>query len=218
MEHPCLDTRTSLLHAALFCFAENGFDGTSLRTIAERAKRPLSLLAHHFGNKEGLYVELFNLILSTSFTKRIEAMGTEGGVGPRNRAEAIRLLREQIHLMLQEVMPEPGQQDPLREYSPRLWLQEMRSPRADLHPVIKLYMTPIADLWKKCIQTLRPELGDAEVIALGISVMGMVAGHGLLFGMNQVIWGENRPIKNSFQAAELLVDLVLNGILGDRSD
>jgi AcrR family transcriptional regulator len=218
MENPSQDTRTALLHAALVCFAEKGFDGTSMRMIADRAKRPLSLLAHHFGNKEGLYIEVFKLILSTSFTKRVEALGAEGRIHPRDRAEAIRLLREQIHLMYSEVTPEAGQQDLLRESGSRLWLQEMRSPRADLIPVIKLYITPIAEFWKNCIQALRPELGEAEVVALGISILGMVAGHGLLYGVNQIIWGENHPIKNPFQASELLVDLCLNGVMGNRSN
>ena len=56
-------TREALLEAGLFCFSERGFEGTSLRMVAERAGKHMSLIAHHFGNKEGLYLEVFKDML-----------------------------------------------------------------------------------------------------------------------------------------------------------
>ena len=55
---PCA-TREALLEAGLFCFSEQGFEGTSLRMVARRAGRHTSLIAHHFGNKEGLAAEVY---------------------------------------------------------------------------------------------------------------------------------------------------------------
>ena len=52
------DTRGKLLDAAERVFAEQGYDGTSLRDIATRAKLHLALSTYHFGTKEKLFEEV----------------------------------------------------------------------------------------------------------------------------------------------------------------
>lgn len=211
MEHSATDTRTALLTAALICFAEHGFDGTSIRMIADRARRPLSLLSHHFGNKEGLYLEVFRFLFE--YKHRREPMPA-GGFTPRDRAEAIRMLREQIHALFLDVTQDVCNPDPLREYGTRLWLQEVRSPRPGLLPLFSQYLMPITGTVRKCVQLLRPELGEAEVNLIGSSVLGQISGHSLMVGLNKMIWGMTERPGSTFQASELLVDLCLNGLLG----
>ncbi|MDA3963508.1 MAG: TetR/AcrR family transcriptional regulator [Planctomycetota bacterium] len=48
------DTRRALLDAATVLFAEQGFDGTSLRNITERAGTNIASVNYHFGSKDGL--------------------------------------------------------------------------------------------------------------------------------------------------------------------
>jgi AcrR family transcriptional regulator len=50
--------RQEILNAALDCFVENGFDGTSLRQIAVRAGMTHAGLLHHFESKEALVAAL----------------------------------------------------------------------------------------------------------------------------------------------------------------
>jgi AcrR family transcriptional regulator len=50
-------TRRSLLAAARELFATDGYDGTTVRAIAERAGVNQALLFRHFGNKEQLFAE-----------------------------------------------------------------------------------------------------------------------------------------------------------------
>lgn len=218
MESSSQETRAHLLQAALVCFAECGFDGTSMRTIADRAKRPLSLLAHHFGNKEGLYVEVFKLMLARKECRQPAGPEREEDWSPRNQTEAVRVLRELVHQMYGDVQTEPvdEQEDLMQTYGTRLWMHEMHSTRPELYPVLQQYLGPSVTAWRKVIKCLRPELTDPEVAHLGISLIGMVAAHGLLSGINHALWGEQRPLKQPFQASELLVDLCLNGLLGDR--
>lgn len=50
--------RQEILQAALECFIENGFDATSLRQIAARAKMTHAGLLHHYESKEALIAAL----------------------------------------------------------------------------------------------------------------------------------------------------------------
>jgi AcrR family transcriptional regulator len=47
--------RHLLLDAAMRCFAEQGFEAASLRTIAARARVDVSLISYHYGSKLGLW-------------------------------------------------------------------------------------------------------------------------------------------------------------------
>lgn len=49
-------TRLAILEAAQQVFAERGFAGASLRDLAEAAGVTRSLIHHHFGSKEGLWL------------------------------------------------------------------------------------------------------------------------------------------------------------------
>lgn len=212
------DTRSVLLHAALACFADHGFNGTSMRMIADRAMRPLSLLAHHFGNKEGLYVEVFRMILGSKVFARFPTLGDGPDWVPRDKADAVRAVREHIHLMYREVCQRLDQDgtDLVASQGPKLWLQEMQAPREELHPLLNQYFGPLAKTWKRAVQTLRPDLDEGQAIFISISVIGTVVSHGHSCGVNRVIWGTAKPVPNDFQAAELLVDLVLRGLVGPR--
>lgn len=48
-------TRQALLNAALPFFARKGFDGTTIREVADAAGVNLSLVSYHFDGKQGLY-------------------------------------------------------------------------------------------------------------------------------------------------------------------
>jgi AcrR family transcriptional regulator len=50
------DTRTEILVAARAAFAEKGFDGASMRTIAAGAGVDAALVHHYFGTKEQLFL------------------------------------------------------------------------------------------------------------------------------------------------------------------
>lgn len=207
MEPKASDTRTSLLQAALVCFADHGFDGTSMRMIAEKAERPLSLLSHYFRNKEGLYGEVFKHLLEASSPQQVTPIPAGLDV-----PGAIRLLREQIHLVYQQAAPDAAATQPFRDHQARLWVREFRAPRPSLHPLFKKHLAPTMDLIRECIRILRPELNEAQLAFLGATIMGQVVGHGTMSGLNRVVWGEHPPFGSRFQEAELLVDFCLHGL------
>lgn len=211
------DTRTAILLAGMECFAERGFDGASMRQIADRAGRPLSLLSHHFGSKEGLYLEVFRHLLK-SHAQNPVLNPPEAEALPATREEALRVLRAQIHALYLKGSPDVVRQDPLLELGAKLWLQELRTPRPCLVPLLQDYTRPKTLAITRCIQVLRPDLDEAATVFLGCSILGQVVGHGLMHGLNQAVWGPAHAPVDPGQAADWLVALSLNGLLGLQSE
>ncbi|MFG3250884.1 TetR family transcriptional regulator [Streptomyces sp. NPDC048187] len=76
-------TREAILSAARVCFAERGFDGASLRRIAETAGVDQALVHHFYGTKESLFLQALELPGRIQEAISAAARGELAGVGER---------------------------------------------------------------------------------------------------------------------------------------
>lgn len=68
-----LTTREAILIEARRCFAEQGYDGTSINDIAAGVGIKRASVLHHFGTKEAIYQEVFNRALAEWIEDVMEA-------------------------------------------------------------------------------------------------------------------------------------------------
>jgi AcrR family transcriptional regulator len=99
-----LGNRSRLLQAATDAFAEQGFEGTSLRTIADTAGVSFQLIAYYFGSKEELWVETVDFL----FERYLET-GKGLGFTPSGN------LHEQFHNHLRLLMTDQLQRPQLHK-------------------------------------------------------------------------------------------------------
>jgi len=80
------ERRDQLIGVARVCFAEKGFDGTSIEEIAARAGVSKPIIYEHFGGKEGLYAVVVDREVSTLLNALRLAM-TDETAGSRRLLE-----------------------------------------------------------------------------------------------------------------------------------
>jgi TetR/AcrR family transcriptional regulator len=151
-----LDNRSRLLQAATDNFAEFGYEGASLRAIADSAGVSFQLIAYYFGSKEELWIATVDFL----FERYLE---TGKGLGFTSSGN----LAEQFHNHLRLLLTDMLQRPQLR----KIWIQEYLADSPRYHNVIRpkirqLYETLSVPYFKEVVRLGIVERFTAAEIAV----------------------------------------------------
>ena len=168
---PKLDTRDRLIQAAIEIFAENGFDATTTRMLADRARVNLSAIPYYFRSKEGLYqaaVEHIADVLGARLDPFVEELAalSEKGLDPET---ARPLLQEGLATMVAVMCGDP-------ETLPfsKIILQEQMAPTAAFDLIYPRVMERVLKSFAALIAAATGETDARQCDLQAIMLIGQV--------------------------------------------
>jgi AcrR family transcriptional regulator len=144
------------LAAAEELFAALGFEGTSIRQIAQNAGVPVALVSYHFGGKLGVYRRVFESHAPTIVAERRAGLAlAEFEHDPDRRLAAI--VRAVLLPMLKLRAAEG------RQSLGRLLAREVTDPRSIERGIIQDLLDPVAAAVTDLLQAALPDRSAAEI-------------------------------------------------------
>ncbi|MGA2003546.1 MAG: TetR/AcrR family transcriptional regulator [Terriglobales bacterium] len=200
------ETRDKILDAARELFLAEGYDGVSMRRVAEKIEYSPTAIYVHFADKQELFHELCQQdyarlaevfqtsAMSSDPIERLKQIGgtyTEFGVRYPNHYEFMFMTTHPPH--------EPNEED--REI--------MGNPEVDAYAFLKWAVQQAIDAG-----CFRAELQDAELVSqtLWAGVHGVIALH---IAKDCDTWVDWRPLQ---QRAEQMLDVILRGLVRQSAE
>ncbi|MBP8130996.1 MAG: CerR family C-terminal domain-containing protein [Candidatus Hydrogenedentes bacterium] len=168
MERP-LDTKAALLEAAGELFAELGFEGASVRAIAERAGTNVASVNYHFGSKERLYAELLQRVLLTIRGADIEEFlrPPERIATPDGAASVVReVVRARFASYFSDTHP---------SWYRRLVMRSLIEPSAVLQRLMRDVFVPEHAALSRVFRGVNPSLTEEEISLFSFTLTGQIA-------------------------------------------
>lgn len=210
MEVETPNTKTALILAAGPLFAELGVGGTSIRMIASEAKANVASVNYHFGNKENLYLAVFQYVINklhtTYFHEAWYALPPE------------RKNPEQIRIFIRETILETYHNFLRRGY-PRwfytLLMRELSAPGQALESILKHIILPTNEAARELFALVKPNAARYEAQVWMDIWFGQIFFFATTFETHLLLdnWSEGEEQEYIDQAAESTVRLSL-GLLG----
>jgi AcrR family transcriptional regulator len=145
-----------ILAAAEELFAGSGYEGTSLRQIAQRAGVPAALVSYHFGGKLGLYRRVFESHAPTIVAERKAGLALAGlERDPDRRLAAI---VKAVLVPMLNLRSDGG-----RQSLGRLLAREVTDPRSIERGIIQDLLDPVAAAVADLLQATLPDRSTTEI-------------------------------------------------------
>lgn len=164
-----LETRARLLDAAERQFAERGYEGASLRQITTEAAANLAAVNYHFGDKEALYVAVFQRrVQAINRTRMARLAVLEQAGGPPTVRDIVHLIIDPMRfLWLGEA---DGQPHPFLRCMARTLLE----PPPFMHSVVQTEFGPLLARLLPLLLAARPGLDREQAATRLQAMMGTV--------------------------------------------
>jgi len=194
------ETRDKILDAARELFVAEGYEGVSMRKVAEKIEYSPTAIYVHFADKN----ELFHELCRQDFARLQEVMQMQAL--PDDPMEALRQIgRSYIdfglhfpnHYVFMFMTPHPAHEPDEEDR------EIMGNPEKDAYALLKVAVQRAIDAG-----CFREELRDADLISqtLWASVHGVIS---LNIAKQQDPWVEWRPLRDR---AEMMLDITLRGM------
>ena len=149
-------SKQRILAAAEELFAAFGYEGTSIRQIAQKAGVPVALVSYHFGGKLGLYRRVFESHAPTIVAERRAGLAlAELERDPDRRLAAV---VNAVLLPMLKLRADEG-----RQSLGRLLAREVTDPRSVERGIIQDLLDPIAAAVTDLLQAALPDRSAAEI-------------------------------------------------------
>ncbi len=180
MNLPTTNSRLRLLKAAILIFAEKGFEGASIREIADAAGVNSSLISFHFGGKAGLHAAALHLAARMAKHTAKTLPMPPLPVGPfagkstvlRQAVTALRAyIREFIRMSLRLHSSLPAEKDPELERSILVLIAKtmIYPPEESMGSLLEA-IQPHIDYLHRCLRVLRSDLDHDGMVRMGMSI------------------------------------------------
>ncbi len=158
---PSALTRQAIIRAATNLFAEQGFEGTTVRAIVAKARVNQAAINYHFDGKEGLYREILRVAMA-AFTR--DDVGAEASAA-LPREEALRLfINQQLRPLLAR--------DEMSRYV-RIFAWESAQPSKVLRQFLASSASPFVSRAVELVRRfLSPDASDQDALLTAIWLMG----------------------------------------------
>ncbi|THB63987.1 MAG: TetR/AcrR family transcriptional regulator [Gammaproteobacteria bacterium] len=136
-EKNCTDTRNKLIVAAGELFANYGYDGVSIRTIAEKAGVNSAGINYHFGGKDGLYIEVIRYVLSDIYKSSFKSILQNNPDLDKTDAGLAELITRHVAIIYGDIF---YSEDP--DWHLSLIVREMQNPTIALGFIVNEFFMP----------------------------------------------------------------------------
>ena len=160
-----MKTKEKILMVAALLFSENGFEGTSVRTICAKAGVNLALVNYHFGTKEQLYLEVHKMIHAKSGKQHLWLNESPKPVADMDEWEL------RLNEIIMDILRTFMRDDRLNRCSRRLVAIEMSHPSKCLPILLEEFYKPFHKYLMSYFMMVAP--GDSELV-LGILVTSLI--------------------------------------------
>jgi AcrR family transcriptional regulator len=200
-------TRARILDAAERLFAENGYDGVSIRAIAAEADVQLALIHYHFGTK----LEVHRAIWQSRYTSEVASRRNLMLASVDYRKPRRQVIRKLVEIFLLPLFKMKSNPD-LKHFV-ALGARETIDPKESERGIIEEFLDPPARQFLDCFARALPEV-PAQDIAWGYQAMvGVSILHIADKGRVTRISGGNAKSGDTQSATTPLVDFCTGGWL-----
>ena len=169
METKNLTTKLALINAAGELFAEHGFEGTSIRAIADKAQVNIAGIKYHFGSKEALYLHTISHVFESGKNTDLEKIIEEKQLSMDDKEGVANLILDLVICCYEDVFCS-GQPD----WHTKLIMQEVLHNDCAIEYTVDYYFRPkhkaVVDLYKK----VKPESTTAEAYVWGFTLYSQI--------------------------------------------